>query len=122
MNVFLHIQGVLSIPKDPQLVNELAQAGAARWFRMETQNLDGTPGLVLKPLENILTPGEENELLDFLKELGEKFPGKITGEFEVWWPMAVESGPQWWELAEDGTLFVQESDIVRGEKKKYKEK
>lgn len=119
--LFLHIEGALSIPKDQQLILELAQLGATRWFRMEAV-AEPKPGLVLRPIEDTLVPGDENEFLDFLKELGRMYAGKISGEFEVWWPMAVESGPQWWELDEEGKVFVQESDIIRGERKQYKER
>ena len=73
-------------------------------------------------VDDIISPGEDDDFLDFLKELGQEFQGKISGEFEVWWPMAVQSGPQWWSLEPDGTLYVQESDIVRGEKLPYKER
>jgi hypothetical protein len=124
MKRFLYLEGCLHIPRDPQIISELielAKQGLAGWFKMESVAEEGG-GLLLKTREECLSPGEEHEFLDFLERLSQKYHGKIYGEFEVWWPMAVESGPQWWELSEDGTLYVTESDIVRGDRKPYKEK
>lgn len=119
MKVFLHLEGMLNVPRDLilEIGNNLASRGIINWFRAVHE--EGK--LLLKPSLETLSPGEEHEFLDFLEELGQKYPGKIVGEFEVWWPMAVDSGPQWWELGEDGKVYVTESDIIRGEKKQYKE-
>jgi hypothetical protein len=120
---FLRIQGHLQIPRDLAVVQELielARQGAANWFRAVPVPPE-LGGLQLEAVEDCLSPGEEHEFLDFLYMLGQKYTGKISGEFEVWWPMAIESGPQWWNLEPDGVLYITESDIIRGERKPYKE-
>lgn len=122
MKQYLNITGSLQLPKDPRVLGELvemAKSGLANWFTMEGSQEEG---LRLVAVQDALTPGEEHQMLDFLWELGQRFGGKISGELEVWWPMAVDSGPQWWNLEPDGVLYITESDIVRGPKLPYKEK
>lgn len=76
-------------------------------------------GLFFRLADNTLAPGDEEEFLAFLAEIGREFGGAVSGELEAWWPMCVSAGPQWWTLEENGKLFITESDIVRGEKKPY---
>jgi hypothetical protein len=121
MKAFLHIQGYLLVARDQQIIQELielAKTGAGSWLKATPVALDAY-SIKLEAVEETLSPGEEHEFLEFLHMLGEKYPGKISGEFEVWWPMAVESGPQWWQLDKDGKLYITESDIIRGERAPY---
>lgn len=82
-------------------------------------DLTSKDGLALVVKENSLQPGDEDEFLKFLNELAKAVPS-VSGELEVWWPMAIESGPQLWKLAA-GKLLITESDIVWAEPQAYKE-
>lgn len=66
-----------------------------------------------------LEPSDLDRLKSFLQLVGKTMPGFLIGEVEIWWPMCIDSGPQWVELRDTGELYVTESEIVRGEPQKY---
>lgn len=118
MTKFLYLDGYIRVPKEHLMEagNLLIERGILHLFRAATDS----GHLVLQPVPETLSPGEETEVLDLLELLGQRHPGQIVAHFEVWWPMVVDSGPQWWHLDDDGKVYVTESEIVRGDKKQYK--
>jgi hypothetical protein len=76
-------------------------------------------GVHMEVTPDVLEPGDDYAFLAFLADVGKELPGQVVGELEVWWPMVVDSGPQWWSLDEAGKLFVTEGEITRGEPQPY---
>lgn len=111
MSFFLHITGGLSLPNDTK---ELARLHDIVMKHHAPVELVARNGRLLAVRPNSIESGEEGLFLLFLYEVSKAFRGAVHGEFEVWWPMAVESGPQWWTIEpEHGRFTVTESTIVR---------
>jgi len=117
MKKFLAVDGALLVTPEMPVINTLYEL--ALKYDVQTQLVKKESGLSLVVGEDTLGVGEEGNFCEFLASIGRAVPGKVVGELEVWWPMALESGPQWWTLNEAGQLFVTESEIVRGEPALY---
>ena len=107
----------MTVPRDVSILRILAEITAKYQVPAGLEQRDG--GFLLTVGRDSVHVGEEDNFCDYLHEVGQTLPGKVVGEFEVWWPMAEVSGPQWWTLNEAGQLFITESEIVRGEPTRY---
>jgi len=111
MSFFLHVTGGLSLPNDTKELAKLHELVMKHYAPVE---LVSKNGLMLAVRPNSIEPGDEQTFFAFLYDVGKAFRGTVHGEFEVWWPMAVESGPQWWTVEpEHGRFTITESTIVR---------
>ena len=118
MKTYLVLEGALNVKSDAQTLMDLGQLTLKYLAPVKMmKNAEGQTTLVA--VEEAICPGEEEAFLHFLYDVGQTMPGQVVGEFEVWWPMCIVVGPQWWKLNEAGQLTIQESDIVRGEEKPY---
>lgn len=113
---FLNVSGGLNVPNDGSCMSTIVDLARKHHAHVV---LVKRAGLMLESIPNSIEPGDEGEFLRFLFELGKATLGQVHGEYEVWWPMAVESGPQWWSIEENGRLYVVESQIVRGAPQEY---
>lgn len=114
---FLIVEGNMVVPRDVSVLKTLAEITAKHGMPASLEQDDN--GFKLFVNRDSLHVGEEDNFCDYLLEIGKTLPGKVVGEFEVWWPMAESSGPQWWTLNEVGQFFVTESELIRGEPKLY---
>jgi hypothetical protein len=118
MKKHLHITGSFPVPTEDTTVLNTLYALVLK-HSVPVQLVSGSKGLQMEVTPEKLHPHEDADFLSFLAEVGKELPGKIVGELEVWWPMAVDTGPQWWTLDEAGKLFVSEGEITRGEPQPY---
>lgn len=123
----LIVKGSLAVVDDPRvqayITDRLSSLGDFdELFLFERKEDDQPSGaLQFSVRAEVLDVGAETLLLQLLRDLGQAVPGRVVGELEVWWSGCVDSGPQWWILEPDGQLFIQESEVVRGEKNLYGE-
>lgn len=113
----LTVSGMMSVESSTDTLNKLYALAVKHQVKVSLVPTDA--GICMKVQEDSVFPGQEDEFLNFLFEISQTLPGKVEGEFEVWWPGARESGPQWWTLEADGVLLITEGEVVRGEPQKY---
>jgi hypothetical protein len=112
MNV-LQVTGRLRVTDPKPIRMEYLSELVAKFdapIRLVRDSHDGSFVVELKSLTALHT-SEEAHFKDFLLAVGRELPGLLVGFFEVWWKLAVEAGPQRWELTENGELLIHESRI-----------
>lgn len=103
----LHIIGRLKINDTPEKMQRLAEL--VEEFEAPVK-LEQDHGWWLAPRD--VHADDEDTLKNFLARVARELPGLLVGSLEIWWPFAIESGPQKWEMDALGHLLVSESDIT----------
>lgn len=108
----LHVQGQLWLREPNQSDEDIKKLGTLVSDNELPLALGKDPDGKWRVVITGLEEGEEDHLLRNLALIGKELPGLLSGGFEVWWPFAVESGPQRWILDKGGKLCVYESSIT----------
>lgn len=113
----LHISGKIKINATDEAMVRLSSLVAEFELPLLPSITDGEWTLRIK--EDELDADLEEPFKHFLVRAGKELPGTLVGGVEVWWPFAIESGPQLWVISPEGHVFISESSVVWDEPKRF---